>query len=435
MEVCILMNKFFGIEGKGSSVKTEVLAGITTFLTMVYIVIVNPAILSSAGIPFDQVFMATIISAAIGTLIMGLFANYPIAIAPGMGLNAYFASVVANHGLSYQVVLGAVFIAGLIFILLSVSNLREKLITAIPATLKYAIGAGIGLFIAFVGFKNSGIIVANESNLISLGDLTDPVVMLTFLGLFVTVILMIRKVQGALFFGMIITAVVGYFCNMLDFNGVASLPPAPVFFDMDLSGVFTNGLYAVVFSFLLVTMFDTTGTMVAVSEQAGLAKDGHFPRAKKAFLADSTATTVGAAFGTSPSTAFIESLTGVASGGRTGLTAVVVGLLFLITMFFSPLIEAISSLSAITAPILIIVGCFMMDGLSKIKWNHFDEAFPAFLVILVMPLTGSIATGIAFGFISYPLTKLVGGKGKEVHPLIYVFALLFLIQLVFFPAH
>lgn len=429
------MNKFFGIEEKGSSIKTEVLAGITTFLTMVYIVIVNPAILSSAGIPFDQVFMATIISAAIGCLIMGLFANYPIGIAPGMGLNAYFASVVATHGLSYQIVLGTVFIAGLLFILLSVSNLRQKLITAIPSTLKYAIGSGIGLFIAFVGLKNSGIIVANESNLIGLGNLTDPVVLLTFFGLFITLILMIRKVQGALFFGMAITAVVGYFCNMLDFNGVASLPPAPVFFDIDLAGVFTHGLYAVVFSFVLVTMFDTTGTMVAVSEQAGLAKDGHFPRAKRAFLADSTATTVGATFGTSPSTAFIESLTGVALGGRTGLTAVVIGVLFLVTMFFSPLIGAISSLASITAPVLIIVGCFMMDGMARIKWNEFDEAFPAFLVILAMPLTGSIATGIAFGFISYPILKLVGGKGKEVHPLIYLFGLLFFIQLVFFPAH
>ncbi|MGM9928399.1 MAG: NCS2 family permease [Bacillus sp. (in: firmicutes)] len=429
------MEKFFNIKEHGSTVKTEVLAGITTFLTMVYIVIVNPALLSSAGIPFEQVFMATIISAVVGTLIMGLFAKYPIAIAPGMGLNAYFATVVATHGLSYQIVLGTVFIAGLIFVLLSVSNVRQMIITAIPESLKYAIGSGIGLFIAFVGMKNSGIIVADESNLIALGDLTDPVVLLTIVGLFITLILMVRKVQGALFFGMIITAVIGFFCGMLQFDGVASIPPTPTFFDIDLGGVFTQGLYAVIFSFLLVTLFDTTGTMIAVSEQAGLSKNGNMPRSKQALLADSVATTVGATFGTSPTTAYIESLTGVAAGGRTGLTAVVVAVLFLLTMFFSPLISAISSLSSITAPVLIIVGCFMMEGMAKIKWNDFVEAFPAFIVILAMPLTGSIATGIAFGFISYPILKLVSGKGKEVHPIIYVFGILFLIQLVFFPAH
>ncbi len=272
------MEKFFNIKEHGSTVKTEVLAGITTFLTMVYIVIVNPALLSSAGIPFEQVFMATIISAVVGTLIMGLFAKYPIAIAPGMGLNAYFATVVATHGLSYQIVLGTVFIAGLIFVLLSVSNVRQMIITAIPESLKYAIGSGIGLFIAFVGMKNSGIIVADESNLIALGDLTDPVVLLTIVGLFITLILMVRKVQGALFFGMIITAVIGFFCGMLQFDGVASIPPTPTFFDIDLGGVFTQGLYAVIFSFLLVTLFDTTGTMIAVSEQAGLSKNGNMPR-------------------------------------------------------------------------------------------------------------------------------------------------------------
>jgi len=429
------MDKFFEITQRGSTVKTEVLAGITTFLTMVYIVIVNPAILSSAGIPFEQVFMATIISAATGSLIMGLLAKYPIAIAPGMGLNAYFSSIVAVNGVSYQVVLGAIFIAGLIFILLSVSNLRQMTISAIPSTLKHAISSGIGLFIAFVGLKNSGIIVASESNLIALGDLKDPVVILTIVGLFITLILMVRKVPGALFIGMLITAVIGYFCGMLQFNGIAATPPVPTVFDFDLAGVFTHGLYAVVFSFVLVTLFDTTGTMIAVSEQAGLMKDGKFPRAKRAFLGDSIGTTVGAAFGTSPTTAFIESLTGVAAGGRTGLTAVVVAVMFLMTMFFTPLISAISSLSSITAPILIIVGCLMMEGLAKIKWNNFEDAFPAFLVVLAMPLTGSISTGIAFGFITYPLMKLVNGKGKEVHPLIYIFGFLFLIQLVFFPAH
>lgn len=438
MEVFILLNKYFGLEELGSSVKTEVYAGLTTFLTMVYIVFVNPAILSASGLPFDQVFMATIIAAVTGTLIMGLFAKYPIAIAPGMGLNAYFSSVVATHGLSYQVILGAIFIAGLLFILLSVSNLRQMIIRAIPAPLKYGITSGIGLFIAFLGLKQAGIITGNESNLIGLGDLTDPGTILSIAGLLITLILMVRRVQGALFFGMLATAVIGYFSGMLEMGAkdlLPTLPPVPTFFDMDLAGVFSNGLYSVIFAFLLVTIFDTTGTMVAVSEQAGLLKNGQFPRARKAFLGDSIATTVGAAFGTSPSTAYVESTAGVAAGGRSGLTAVVVALLFLCTMFFSPFISVISSLSAITAPILIIVGSFMMEGLSKIKWSSLDEAFPAFIVILAMPMTSSISTGIAFGFITYPILKIFSGKGKEVHPLIYVFGVLFLIQLIFFPAH
>lgn len=433
-----MLDKFFSISKHGSTVRTEIIAGITTFFTMVYIVIVNPAILSSVGVPFDQVFMATIIASVVGTLIMGLYAKYPIAIAPGMGLNAYFATVVATHGLSYQTVFGAVFLAGLLFILLSVSNLRQMIMTAIPPTLKYGITSGIGLFIAFLGLKQAGIIVANESNLIGLGDLSSPLALLSIAGLLITLILMVRNVQGALFIGMIITAILGYLFGMLDLSGkdiLPSLPPAPTFFDIDLGGVFSNGLYAVIFAFLLVTLFDTTGTMMAVSEQAGLAENGKIPRAKQSFLADSIATTVGSAFGTSPTTAYVESSTGVAAGGRTGLTAVVVAVLFIIAMFFSPFISAVSSLSAITAPVLIIVGCFMMEGLSKIKWNVFDEAFPAFIIILSMPLTSSISTGIAFGFIVYPIMKLFSGKGKEVYPIIYVLGVLFLIQMMFFQGH
>jgi AGZA family xanthine/uracil permease-like MFS transporter len=438
LEVSILLEKFFSISKHQSSVKTEVLAGITTFFTMVYIVIVNPAILSSSGIPFDQVFMATIISAVAGTLIMGLFAKYPIAIAPGMGLNAYFATVVGAHGLSYQVVLGTVFIAGLLFILLSFTKLREMIIVSIPPAIKHGISAGIGLFIAFLGLKQAQILVANESNLVGLGDLTAPLPLLTIVGLIITLILLVRNVPGAFFIGMIITAVIGYFTGMLELTGsdlIPSLPPMPVFFDMDIAGVFSNGLFAVVFSFLLVTIFDTTGTMVAVSEQAGLMKDGKLPRAKHAFLGDSIATTLGAMFGTSPSTAYVESSTGVAAGGRTGLTAVTVAGLFVVAMFFFPFISAISSLAAITSPVLIIVGCFMMGHLAQIKWGEFDEAFTAFIIILIMPLTSSISTGIAFGFILYPLLKLFKGKGKEVPVLIYVFAVLFLIQLIWFPAH
>lgn len=431
----MFMEKFFSLKENGTDVRTEVMAGVTTFLTMVYILIVNPALLSSIGIPFEQVFMATVISAVIGTLIMGLVAKYPIAIAPGMGLNAYFASVVGAQGLSYQTVFGTVFIAGLLFLLISVTSLRKMIIDAIPNSLKYGITSGIGLFIAFIGLKNAGIIVPNESTMVTLGDLHQPGTVLALAGLFITLIFMARNIKGAIFIGMIVTAIIGYFIGLLDIDGVFSVPPTPVFFDIDIAGVFTNSLYSIVFAFLLVTIFDTTGTLIGVTEQAGLTKDGKIPRAKKAFLGDAIATTVGSMFGTSPSTAYVESSTGVAAGGRTGLTATVVAILFAASIFFSPLISAISSVQAITAPVLIIVGCFMMEGLAKVNWKVFDESFPAFAIILTMPLTSSISTGIAIGFITYPLMKVFSGKGKSVHPLIYIFGLIFLVQLIFFPTH
>ncbi|RDW19984.1 NCS2 family permease [Oceanobacillus chungangensis] len=427
------VKEFFKLKENNTNIRTELFAGLTTFMTMVYIVFVNPAILSSAGLPFDQVFMATVISAIIGSLIMGLFANYPIAIAPGMGLNAYFASVVATQGLSYQVVLGAVFLAGILFLLLSLTKLRELLIQSIPASLKYGITAGIGLFIAFVGLRNSGLIVPNEANMVGLGDITDPMIVLTIVGLFITLILYVLKIKGALFFGMLLTAIIALFTGQLSYEGIVSAPPSPVFFDIDIAGVFTNGLYTVIIAFLLVTLFDTTGTMIGVAEQAGFLKDGKMPRAKQALLADATATTVGSMFGTSPSTAFIESTSGVAAGGRTGLTSVVVAVLFGLSLFFTPIISVVANVPAITAPVLIIVGSFMMQGLAKINWKAFDEAFPAFIVILLMPLTSSIATGISVGFITYPILKLVSGKGKEVHWVLYVFALIFIIQMIFFP--
>ncbi|MFJ8065271.1 NCS2 family permease [Psychrobacillus sp. NPDC096426] len=426
------MERLFRLGELGTNVKTEVLAGFTTFLTMAYIIFVNPAILSAAGVPFDQVFIATIAAAVIGTLIMALFANYPIAIAPGMGMNAYFTSVVATQGVSYQVVFGAVLVAGIIFLLLTFTKLRELLIESIPTSLKYGITAGIGLFIAFVGLKMSKIVVGNSDALVMLGDLRDPLTVLSIIGLFVTIILIALRVKGALFVGMFITAIIGYFMGMLQLDGVVSTPPSIVFFDVDIPGVFASGLYAVVFSFLLVTIFDTTGTLIGVTEQAGLMKDGKSPKAKSALAADAIATTVGATLGTSPSTAYIESSTGVAAGGRSGLTALVVAILFFVALFFSPLVSAISSLPAITAPALIIVGCYMMEGLAKIDWKKFDEAFPAFAIILTMPLTGSISTGIAVGFITYPILKLVSGKGREVHPIIYVFGVIFAIQMIFF---
>ncbi len=434
--VLTLMNKLFRLEENQTTIKTEILAGITTFLTMVYIVVVNPAILSGAGVPFGQVFMATIIAAVTGTLIMSFAANYPIAIAPGMGLNAYFVTEVVQQDVSYSVIFGSVFVAGILFVILSLTSLRKTLIMAIPPSLKYGITSGIGLFIAFLGLRMSGIIVESDTTLVTLGDMTSPGVLLTVFGLMVTLGLIARKVTGGLFIGMFITGLVGFFTGQLELNGFVDTPPAPVFWDMDIGAVFSNGLYTVIFAFLLVTIFDTTGTMIGVAEQAGfIRKDGSLPRARAALMADASATTVGAVFGTSPSSAYIESSSGVAAGGRTGLTTMVVAGLFLVSMFFAPVVGAVSGLPAITAPVLIIVGCFMMEGLAKVNWGSFDDAFPAFIIILTMPLTSSIATGIAFGFITYPILKLVVGKGKQVHWMLYMFALIFILQMAFFPGH
>jgi adenine/guanine/hypoxanthine permease len=431
----------FKLQENQTNSKTEVLAGITTFLTMVYIVIVNPIILADAGVPFDQVFTATIIATVIGTLWMGLFANYPIAIAPGMGLNAYFAySVVGTHGnISYTTAFAAVFIAGLIFVILSLTPFRSKLIEAIPENLKHGITAGIGLFIAFIGLRLTGLIQAHPTNLVALGDLHKPGAILALVGLAVTLILMVLRVNGALFFGMIITGLIAFFTGQLQFDqGFVSLPKLPEGLLVlnpitAFSEVFEHSLYAVVFSFLLVTIFDTTGTMVGVAQQAGLMRGNTMPRAREALLSDSIATTIGAMFGTSPTSAYIESSSGVAAGGRTGLTSVTVAILFIIAAFFGPLVSAVSGISAITAPALIIVGSLMMGSISQIKWDQLDEAFPAFLIILSMPLTSSIATGIALGFISYPLLKIVKGQWRQVHPLVYVFAVLFFYQIAFLP--
>lgn len=431
----------FKLKENHTNTKTELLAGITTFFTMVYIVVVNPVILADAGVPFEQVFTATIISAVIGTLWMALFANYPIAIAPGMGLNAYFAySVVGSHqNINYETAFAAVFVAGIIFVILSLTPFREKLIDAIPENLKHGITAGIGLFIAFIGLRLTHIITAHPTNLVGLGDLRASSAWLAIVGLAVTLILMALRINGALFIGMIITALIAFFTNQLSFDqGFVSLPSLPE--GMIISNPFTaftdviqHSLYAVVFSFILVTIFDTTGTMIGVANQAGLIKNGKLPGARQALLSDSVATAVGAMFGTSPTTAYIESTSGVAAGGRTGLTSLTVSVLFILSAFFGPLVSAVSGISAITAPALIIVGSMMMGSIAKIRWNELDEAFPAFLVILSMPLTSSIATGIALGFISYPLLKIVKGKWREVHPLVYVFAILFFYQLAFLP--
>lgn len=433
------MSKFFRLEEHGTTIQTEIIAGLTTFLTMAYIIVVNPVILSSAGVPFNQVFMATILSAIVGTGWMALCANYPIAIAPGLGMNAYFVTVVAS-GVDYRVAFSSVFLAGIIFLLLSFTSLREKLIIAIPETLKSAITAGIGLFIAFVGLRLSGVIVGDESNLVKLGDLQSIGVILTLIGILLSVVLMILNVKGSLFISMIVIAIISFFTGQIHFDGFMALPnfghelmiTDPI---TPFKNVIANGLYGAVLSFLLITIFDTTGTMIGVTKKAGLMKDGNLENAKQALLADAIGTTVGSIFGTSPTSAYIESGTGVAAGGRTGLTALTVAAMFAISSFFFPVVSAISSVSAITSPALVIVGSMMMASAAEIEWEDLSEAFPAFIVILTMPLTNSIATGLALGFITYPITKAIKGEAKSVHPLVYAFAVLFFIQLFFLGGH
>ncbi|MFD0589691.1 NCS2 family permease [Paenibacillus sp. GCM10027627] len=430
------MEAWFKLKERGTTVRTELLAGLTTFFTMVYIVIVNPGILSQAGMDFHGVFVATVLASIIGTLIMGIFSNYPIVIAPGMGLNAYFAfSVVGGEGLSWQTALGAVFVAGLLFIVLSLTSFRYMLLDSIPESLKHAITVGIGLFITFIGLQNSGLIVDSPATLLTLGSLTEPMTLLTIIGLVVSLILMSYRVKGYLFIGMIITAVIAGFMGLLKLpDKFVALPTglSATAFQMDIGSVFSNGLYAIIFTFLLITLFDTTGTMLGVAEQAGLVKNGKFPRSRGALLADAVGTSAGAVLGTSPTSAYIESSAGVAVGGRTGLTAVTVSLLLGLTLFFSPIVSVLAAIPAITAPALIIVGFLMISVVSKIDWSDFEVVFPAFLIIVLMPLTYSIATGIGVGFIAYPILKAVKGKWREVHPIFYLFAVLFLIQLVFF---
>ncbi|MFJ5750430.1 guanine permease [Bacillus sp. AFS026049] len=427
----------FKLKERNSNIKTEVLAGLTTFLTLAYIIVVNPMILSDAGVPFDQAFTATILAIIVGTLCMALLANYPIVIAPAMGLNAYFAySVLGTHDISYTVAFSAVFVTGIVFILLSLTSFRSKLIEAIPNNLKHAISAGIGLFITFIGLRLSGVVTQHESNLVTLGSFRDPSVALTLVGLVITIVLIVRNVQGAIFIGMIVTAIIAFFTGQLEINGLVSTPSLPEGIIVanpitSIADVINYGLYGVVFSILLVMLFDTTGALLGIVRQAGLLKENKLEKSGSAFFADSIGTTVGAMFGTSPTAASVESSAGVGAGGKTGLTALVVAILFLITAFFSPLIGAVSNVAAITAPSLIIVGSMMIKSINEIDWTHFDESFPAFLVIVAMPLTSSIANGIALGFIAYPILKMARGKFREVHPFVYMFAVLFLYQLIF----
>ncbi|SMO94540.1 NCS2 family permease [Melghirimyces algeriensis] len=429
--------RYFRFNQHQTDLKTEILAGTTTFLTMAYILLVNPFLLGKeAGMDFGAVFVATALAGAIGTLLMGVLANYPIALAPGMGLNAYFTyTVVLGMDVPWQTALGAVFISGLIFLVLTVTKIRELIIHSIPPGLKHAVSAGIGLFIAFIGLKNAELIVANEATYVSLNsDLMKPEILLTLFGLVLTLLFMIRGVKGAVFVGMIGTAVVGMGIGVVEIpSALFSAPPslAPTLLKMDLAGAFDMGFFAVIFAFLFVDLFDTAGTLVGVANQAGILKNNRLPRANRALTADSLATMSGAALGTSTVTSYVESTAGVATGGRTGMTSVTTALLFVLAIFFFPLVEVFASVSAITSPALIIVGVLMASSLKEIEWKDLSEAVPAFLTVLMMPLTFSIATGIAIGFILYPVTKIFAGKPKTVHPVMYVLALIFIARFIF----
>ncbi|SDZ51950.1 putative MFS transporter, AGZA family, xanthine/uracil permease [Evansella caseinilytica] len=435
------MDKYFRFEELGTNYKREIMGGFTTFLAMAYILFVNPDILSAAGMDQGAVYVATALAAAAGTIIMGVLARYPIALAPGMGLNAFFTfSVVIGMGIPWQTALLGVFISGLIFILITLVGIREMVINAIPAELKYAAAAGIGLFIAFIGLQGAEIIVLSESTLVTLGDMTSGHTLLAVFGIIVTVILMGLGLRGGIFYGMVITVVVGIIFQQIPvpsavIGSIPSIEPTfgaflEPFSNQSIGEIFTVKLIIVILTFLFVDFFDTAGTLYAVANQAGFVKDNKLPRAQKALLADSSATVIGAIFGTSTTTAYIESSSGIAAGARSGFASVVTGILFLVALLFSPLLVVVTSY--VTAPALIIVGILMAGALGNIEWKKFEIAVPAFLTVIAMPLTYSIATGIALGFVMYPITMLAKGRGKEVHPIMYI---LFFVFIAYFIWH
>ena len=433
------MERFFKLSHKGSTVRTEVIAGITTFLTMAYIIFVNPDILSTTGMDRDAVFVATCLAAAVGSLIMGLWANWPIGMAPGMGLNAFFAfTVVGVMGFSWQQALGAVFISGIIFLFLSITGIRSWLIAGIPASMRSAIAAGIGLFLAIIAMKSSGLIVANPATLVALGDLTATGTLLTIAGFFIIVALDALKVTGSILIGILVITVAAIALGVSQFGGVVSMPPsvAPTFLQLDVMGALTYGIFQVVLVMVLVEVFDATGTLIGVAKRAGLLDDGPTqdnPNLGCALMADSTAITAGSLLGTSSTTAYVESASGVQAGGRTGLTAVVVGVLFLLAMFFAPLAGSVPAYA--TAPALLYVATLMLRELAEIDWDDVTEAAPAVLTAIAMPFTYSIANGLAFGFISYALVKLLTGRARQVHAATWVIAALFVVKYAFFGGH
>ena len=428
-----MLERLFKLSENKTTFRTEILAGVTTFLTMCYIIIVNPMILSETGMDHGAVFVATCLAAAIGCLVMGIVANYPIALAPGMGLNAYFTySVCLGMGVPWQTALAAVFVSGMIFIAISMFKIREAIVNAIPMSLKLAIGGGIGLFLALIALKNAGVIVDNPATLVGLGDLKQPTVLLALLGFLMVVVMHHFKVRGAIIISILVLTAISTALGLSEFKGVVGEIPsiAPTFMQMDFKGLFTASLIGVIFVFFLVDLFDSTGTLVGVSHRAGLLQDGKLPRLKKALFADSSAIVAGAALGTSSTTPYIESSAGVAAGGRTGLTAVIVGLLFIACLFLASLAQSVPGFA--TAPALLFVGVLMIQGIVHIEWDDITEAVPAFLTIVFMPFTYSIADGIAMGFISYALTKLLTGKAKSVPYMVWIIAVLWALKFAMF---
>lgn len=441
-----VIENFFNLKALNTNIRVEVVAGITTFMTMAYIIFVNPAMISQTGMDFGAAMMATCISAAAASIMMGLYVNYPIALAPGMGENAFFTyTVCITMGIPWEVALGCVFIEGLILVFLTMTKLRQTLFEAIPTSLKYGIACGIGILIAFVGLKDAGLIVAHPATFVTLGNILSPPTALAFLGLIITGVLLIKNIKGSLLWGILITAVAGVLLGIVKYEGLVSLPPSmmPTFLKMDILGAMKLGLVSIIFIFLFMDLFDSVGTLAGLAELAGFTHAGKLPKAGKALFTDAVGTCVGAACGTPVVTSYIESAAGISSGGRSGLAAIVTGLLFLTAIFFSPLIKMIGGgyevskgvlLYPVTAPALIIVGCMMLHSITKIDWKDYSESLPAFLVIILMPLTFSIATGIAVGFISYSALKMLTGHGRQVHWLVYLLAALFILRFVYLKA-
>ena len=424
------IEKLFGLERHGTNIRVESLAGLTTFLAMVYITVVNPSILSETGMDFGAVFVATCIAGAFGSIVMGLHGNYPIAQAPGMAQNGFFAfGVVLGMGHTWQTALGAVFISGVIFVVLSVTRVREWLVNAIPRNLKYGMAAGIGLFLGFIALRNAGIIVAHDVTLVALGDIASFESIACIIGFVTIAALSARKVRGAVIIGILIVAVIGWLSGNTEFNGVVSLPPsiAPVFLQLDIVAAFQLSMVTVILSMLIVDVFDTAGTLIGVSTRAGLVDEqGKLPRLGKALLSDSSATVVGALAGTSSTTSYIESAAGVEAGGRTGLTAVVCGLLFFGCLFFAPLAQSVPAYA--TASALLFVACLMARSLADIEWSDITESAPAVIAAIAMPLSFSIAEGIGLGFISYILIKIVSGRASDCSPAACVIAVIFALK-------
>jgi adenine/guanine/hypoxanthine permease len=429
------LERYFRLAENGTTVRREMLGGLTTFMTMAYIIVVNPQILAQSGMPAEGVLFATCVSAAIATIVMGLWANYPLALAPGMSLNAYFTyAVCLGMHVPWQTALGAVFISGVLFLVLTVSRVREQIVNGIPEPLKHATVVGIGLFIAFVGLRNAKIVVANPATFVGLGNFSDHEVQLACFGLVLTLVLMARKIMGAILLGIAGTTLAAIAFHLAHRPAqLLSMPhPAGTFLKLDIRGALNLGLIEIAFAFLFVDLFDNVGTLVGVCEQAGLVKDGKIPRVERALMADAVGTIAGALTGTSTLTSYIESASGVAAGARTGLSSVLVGILFLAAMFFSPLATAIPQFA--TAPALILVGALMTQSIRRVDWSDFTESFPAFVIILAMTLTFSIATGLSFGVIFYTIVKVATGKTREISVVVWVLTILFLLRYVYLAA-